>query len=124
MKSALTATVLICLLLPVITIASTNEKSTPKPADNLNQPDSAKQTPDTKNNVMPVESQAQLLYEHHCLKCHESNVHIRNNNKAKNIKDVRAWVIKWQTQEKLGWDNNAINAVTEYLVRRYYKFKN
>lgn len=123
MKPALPFIFLTSLLLPAISVANTDVKTAPEPATNLNQPDTVQPTAAEKNQITPTASNGQLLYENHCLKCHESNVHIRENNKAKNIDDLRAWVIKWQAYEKLGWDNNAINAVTEYLLGKYYKFK-
>jgi hypothetical protein len=57
------------------------------------------------------------------MKCHESNVHIRKTKKAKNVDEVRSWVVKWQAHEKLNWDDSAINAVTLYLIQQYYDFE-
>lgn len=89
-----------------------------------------KATPETKpagttsnSNIRSRTSLGQLLYENHCTKCHTSIVHIRERKKAKNIQDVQAWVGKWQTYEKLNWDEKSINAVADYLVMHYYKFK-
>ncbi|MGD9385825.1 MAG: hypothetical protein PVF28_04665 [Thioalkalispiraceae bacterium] len=111
----------ISLLLTSLSVASSNEKTKLNPADKLNQPDNA-QPQDIDKKSMPPPTRGQLLYEHHCLKCHESNVHIRNANKAKNIGEVQTWVTRWQAHEKLDWDSHAIDAVTNYLVKRYYKF--
>ena len=123
MKSALLVFTLLSLLLPALTIASPNMETTKNPADELIQSGDTKQTPDEESKITPATSRDQLLYEHHCLNCHESNVHIREGNKARNAEDVKAWVVKWQAYEKLSWDQDAINAVTEYLVKRFYKFE-
>ena len=123
MKSVRPVITLLSLLLVTLALASASEKTTQNPADNLNQADETKQIEDKTEKVIPETSRGQLLYEHHCLKCHESNIHIRNKRKAKNIEDVQVWVVKWQAYEKLNWDRNAIDAVTEHLVKRYYKFK-
>ena len=122
MKLALPAIILFTLLLRTQAKASTETKTPPQPAANLNQSKETKPTPDQGKQVTPAASKGQLLYENHCLKCHESNIHIRKKDKARNITDVRTWVVKWQTYEKLGWDRSAINAVTDYLIIRYYKF--
>lgn len=123
MKFTLAIIILISLWLPIQINASTDSKTTSQPATTLNQSDDSKPTPDEEKLPTPVASKGQLLYENHCLTCHESNIHIREKNKAKTIDDVRAWVVKWQTHEKLGWDRTAINAVTDYLILQYYKFK-
>ena len=123
MKSVLLVFTLLSLLLPALTIASPNVETTKNPADELIQSGDTKKTPDEENKITPTTSRGQLLYEHHCLKCHESNIHIREGNKARNVEDVKAWVVKWQAYEKLNWDQDAINAVTEYIVKLYYKFE-
>lgn len=121
MKITLIIYTLLTLLLPAFAFSNTNAKQ--KSEDFQNQADETKQIPAQENKEIAPSSQGKLLYENHCRKCHESNIHIRQNNKAKNIEDVKSWVVKWQEYEKLDWDKNAINAVTEYLVKQYYKFK-
>ena len=123
MKPALLVFTLLSLLLPVLAIARTNVETTKNPADDLMQPVEPKQIPEKEIKITPVTSRGQLFYEHHCLKCHESNIHIREGNKARNVEDVKAWVIKWQAYEKLNWDQSTINAVTEHIVKQYYKFE-
>lgn len=123
MKPVLLVFTLLSLLLPAFIIASPNVETTNNPAVELIQSGDTKQTPDEENKITPTTSRGQLLYEHHCLKCHESNIHILEGNKARNVEDVKGWIVKWQAYEKLNWDQDAINAVTEYIVKRYYKFE-
>jgi len=123
MKSVLLVFTILSMLLPASMIASPIVETTNNPVNELTRSVDTKQTADEKNKITPTPSHGQLLYEHHCLKCHESNIHIREGNKARNAANVKAWVIKWQAYEKLNWDQDAINAVTDYIVKQYYKFE-
>lgn len=67
-------------------------------------------------------SRGQLLYENHCKKCHENDVHFRENRKAKDIIDINKWVIRWQYDQKLNWEYSTIQEVTQYINRSFYKF--
>ena len=66
-------------------------------------------------------SRGQLLYENHCLECHTSVVHIRNNRKAINLIEVRKFVIRWSRELHLPWQKEEIDDVVRYLDRQYYK---
>lgn len=97
-------------------LANTNSPgSTSPPAGNID-------TKQPKKEIVPTSSRGQLLYNNHCMVCHESNVHIRNKRKAHSRIQVRSWVIHWQQDRKLRWKKEEIEAVTDYLVNRYYKF--
>lgn len=67
-------------------------------------------------------SRGQLLYEHHCTECHTSVVHVRKNHKAHTPAAVRGWVAKWANHKQLEWSAEDIEAVSDYLGERYYKF--
>jgi len=62
----------------------------------------------------------QLLYENHCQVCHDSRAHIRSNRKAKTLKDIEGWVVRWSTELKLTWSADEIRDVARYLGKRYY----
>jgi len=64
----------------------------------------------------------QLLYENHCMHCHESTVHIREARRATSLKAVEGWVMRWADQQQLNWGPDDIADVVDYLNRRYYKF--
>ena len=65
-------------------------------------------------------SRGQLLYENHCLSCHESGVHIRENHKARTFQDVRQQVVRWSVELKLEWRSSETNDVAQYLYRAFY----
>lgn len=67
-------------------------------------------------------SRGELLYENHCMSCHTSIAHVRDNRRAKSAAEVGAWVRRWATELKLGWTDADIAAVTRHLNKRYYKF--
>jgi len=64
-----------------------------------------------------------LLYENHCVSCHESTVHIRGARKAANPAELRAFIQRWSTELKLDWREGEVSDVYEYLNSRYYRFK-
>lgn len=68
-------------------------------------------------------SRGELLHENHCTGCHESIVHIRSDRRAKSLKELEDWVVRWADQQQLGWGPDEIADVVDYLNRRYYKFK-
>ena len=65
---------------------------------------------------------AQQLYENQCTACHECSLHERTDRRARNSGEVRAWVRHWANYEKLGWSEEEVADVSDYLVRRYYGF--
>ncbi|HYA37023.1 MAG TPA: hypothetical protein VEI74_01950 [Candidatus Methylomirabilis sp.] len=67
-------------------------------------------------------SRGQLLYENHCIACHESVVHVRHDRRAQSYKALQEWVVRWSNQQQLGWGAGEIADVVDYLNRRYYKF--
>lgn len=82
---------------------------------------SAVSAQNTKRTV-PTPSRGEMLYENHCTSCHDSIVHVRDNRRAKSPADVEQWVQRWSFDIGLGWNEADIDAVTQHLVRRYYKF--
>jgi len=83
--------------------------------------DSAPQN-QVEKQIEPQFSRAQLLYENHCTTCHASKVHIRNNRKARSVDDVRRWVIHWQGELKLKWNNQDVEDVSNFITERFYNF--
>jgi len=66
-------------------------------------------------------TRGQLLYENHCQGCHTSKMHIREQQRAKSLAELRGWVIRWSQVQKLGWREEEISEVVDYLNRRFYK---
>jgi mono/diheme cytochrome c family protein len=67
-------------------------------------------------------SRGQLLYENHCMHCHESTLHIRQARRADSLQALEGRVIRWSDQQRLNWNPDDVADVVDYLNRRYYKF--
>lgn len=63
-----------------------------------------------------------LLYENHCLSCHESNVHIRETQAARSLAAVRAAIERWQAVGHLGWGAEEVGDVAAYLNATWYHY--
>lgn len=68
-------------------------------------------------------TRGQMLYENHCLSCHESQMHIRQNTKVKQLSQLHHFVLIRSSELKLQWGEDERNAVTNYLNMRFYKLK-
>jgi len=112
----------LCLFLPALIHATPDSPAKESPAQGINNEPKTAGNDDRLTTDKQVRSRGQLLYENHCRKCHESQVHIRGNHKAKTLADIRGWVTKWQSEEKLGWQTEDIHEVADYLARTFYKF--
>jgi cytochrome c5 len=77
---------------------------------------------DKKNTANDPASLGKLLYENHCLSCHESLVHIRGAHKAKTFEDVQYWVGRWALELDVKWSADEIDAVVQHLNDTYYHY--
>ncbi len=84
-------------------------------------PANGKKNPDPDPPQPAAASRGQMLYENHCQGCHASQLHVRENRRARSIDELRGWVTRWATVQKLSWGDEEIGAVTDYLNRRYYR---
>jgi len=71
----------------------------------------------------PVPSRGQLLYENHCMVCHESVVHIRTQQQARSRSALRAQVVHWVAYTQLHWSKEEVEDVVDHLDSQYYKFE-
>lgn len=122
MKEYQAGFVALYLLLPTLLLATPETPNGTPPAQSINDKPAASDTNNNNSSDKQALPRGQLLYENHCRKCHESQVHIRENRKAKSFADVQGWVTKWQTEEKLNWKIEDILDVTRYVSGRFYKF--
>lgn len=77
--------------------------------------------------VQPIQlkpTRGQMLYENHCLTCHESHVHIRANTKVKQLSQLHHFVLIRSSELGLQWGDEERDAVTKYLNERFYKLTN
>ena len=63
-----------------------------------------------------------LLYENHCMVCHESVVHVRKKRKVEDPEALRAQIRRWSQTQRLGWGEDEIADVQAFLGQRYYDF--
>ena len=79
--------------------------------------------PRQKPIMPPVPPRGQLLYENHCMSCHESVVHIRTQQQAKSLPELHARVLNWAAYLKLRWGTQEVEDVVRHLNNQYYKFE-
>jgi cytochrome c2 len=63
-----------------------------------------------------------LLYENHCMVCHTSVAHIRDDRRVVTPVELRGQVTRWSTHLELPWQAEERDDVTAYLNERYYRF--
>jgi mono/diheme cytochrome c family protein len=62
-----------------------------------------------------------MLHENHCRMCHESIAYKRGKKIANSYPEVRAQVVRWQTNTGLRWSDEDIDNVTAFVASTYYK---
>jgi len=67
-------------------------------------------------------SRGELLYSTHCIACHTSHVHWREQRLATDWASLKYQVNRWQSNTGLGWNAEDIDAVSTYLNALYYHF--
>lgn len=67
-------------------------------------------------------SRGELLYTTHCIACHTTEVHWRNQRLATDWATLTRQVRRWQGNAHLGWNDEDILAVTRYLNALYYHY--
>lgn len=70
---------------------------------------------------LPLASRGQMLYENHCMQCHESVLHIRERRAVKTLPELRASVTHWAGEAMAPWRAEEIAEVVRYLNDRYYR---
>jgi len=79
--------------------------------------------PRPKPATPPLPSRGQLLYENHCMACHESIVHIRTQQQARSLPALREKVMHWAAYMQLRWGKEEVEDVVGHLNSHYYKFE-
>ena len=67
-------------------------------------------------------SRGQLLYDTHCVACHDAQVHWRAAKVVRNWETLVAEVRRWQAVEKLQWTDDDIDQVARHLNNMYYRY--
>jgi len=68
-------------------------------------------------------ARGQMLYENHCMACHESVVHIRSRQQARSLPQLREQVRRWADYSQLRWSRDEAEEVVRHLDSQYYRFE-
>lgn len=72
--------------------------------------------------VQPPPTRGQMLYSTHCIECHNTQMHWRARQQARDWSTLRVEVYRWQAAASLGWSDADIDEVTRYLNDTIYQF--
>ena len=64
-----------------------------------------------------------LLYDNHCIACHSTQMHWRDQRQAKDWTSLRALVRRWQGAAQLNWSDEELDDVSRHLNERFYRFE-
>lgn len=67
-------------------------------------------------------TRGELLYSTHCIACHGTQVHWRENKLVTDWASLQSQVQRWQGISKLGWNNEDIEDVARHLNTIYYHY--
>jgi mono/diheme cytochrome c family protein len=67
-------------------------------------------------------SRGQTLYELHCIGCHTTQMHWREQRRASDWTSLRGQVQLWQGNALLDWKDDEIDAVARFLNQTIYRF--
>lgn len=66
-------------------------------------------------------TRGQLLYETHCVECHNKQMHWRDNSRVHDWAGLLVQVGRWQAAARLEWSVEDIEAVARYLNEAIYQ---
>jgi mono/diheme cytochrome c family protein len=69
-----------------------------------------------------AQSRGELLYTTHCIACHSTQMHWREQRRATDLDSLKEQVRLWQGRALLSWTEEDIVEVTRYLNQRIYHF--
>jgi mono/diheme cytochrome c family protein len=70
----------------------------------------------------PSASRGELLYNTHCIACHTTEVHWREQKLATDWASLVHQVRRWAGNTGLAWSDEEIADVARYLNSNYYRF--
>ncbi len=70
-----------------------------------------------------AQTRGELLYTTHCIACHTTQMHWRDNRAATNWSSLAFQVRRWQEAASLGWSESDILDVSRYLNETIYRFE-
>lgn len=63
----------------------------------------------------------QILHDTYCVMCHDSRVYTREDRLARDPREIRAQVRRWQQNIGLKWDDADIERVSDYIASKFYR---
>lgn len=72
--------------------------------------------------VTPTQSRGGLLYTTHCISCHTTQMHWRNDKQAYDWGSLNYQVRRWQNNAGLQWSDADITDVSRYLNDTIYRY--
>lgn len=70
----------------------------------------------------PGETRGELLYSTHCVACHTTQMHWRNDRQAFDWDSLKFQVRRWQGNAGLAWNDADIAEVSRYLNDSIYHY--
>ena len=70
----------------------------------------------------PAPSRGVMLYQTHCIACHDTQVHWRERHLATDWSSLAAQVRRWQANTGQNWTDDDIDEVARYLNATIYRF--
>lgn len=67
-------------------------------------------------------TRGQLLYTTHCIECHTTRMHWRDEKRARDWDSLKAQVRRWQDAASLGWSDADIAEVARHLNDTIYRY--
>lgn len=67
-------------------------------------------------------SRGQLLYGNHCIACHNTQMHWRDQKLATDWASLKVQVRRWQGAAQLNWSEDDIDDVARFLNESFYRF--
>lgn len=64
-----------------------------------------------------------LLYDNHCIACHSTQMHWRDQRLATDWTRLRALIWRWQGAAQLNWSEEEVDDVARHLNERFYRFE-
>lgn len=67
-------------------------------------------------------TRGELLYTTNCITCHQTQIHWRDKKVVKDWASLKAEIRHWEGFSQLGWTNDDVAEVAQYLNTLYYHF--
>jgi len=72
--------------------------------------------------ALPLPSRGALLYDNHCIACHNTQMHWRDRKLVTDWPSLRAEVRRWQSAAQLNWSAEDVDDVARHLNEVFYRF--